>query len=77
MQEATLSEKEQVQHEPDKQLNEEQRHGEILENDMEYMWALIETMKKTSIEIDDAISHRIGTSNYNHLRFKLEFLQGS
>ncbi|XP_056693879.1 kinesin-like protein KIN-7C, mitochondrial isoform X2 [Spinacia oleracea] len=64
MLEAALSEKEQVQHELDKQLNEAKRHGEVLENDMENMWALVENMRKTGTEIDDAISHRIGSSDY-------------
>lgn len=64
MLEAALSEKEQVERELDKQLKKAKRHEEVLESDLENLWVLIENMRKSGIEIDDIISHRIGTSDH-------------
>ncbi|XP_021743691.1 kinesin-like protein KIN-7C, mitochondrial isoform X2 [Chenopodium quinoa] len=64
MLEAALSEKEQVERELDKQLSKAKRHEEVLESDLENLWVLIENMRKSGIETDDVLSHRIGTSNY-------------
>uniref|UniRef100_A0A803LK18 Uncharacterized protein n=1 Tax=Chenopodium quinoa TaxID=63459 RepID=A0A803LK18_CHEQI len=64
MLEAALSEKEQVERELDKQLSEAKRHEEVLQSDLENLWVLIENMRKSGIETDDGLSHRIGTSNY-------------
>lgn len=62
MLESALSEKERVERELGKQLNEAKRHEEVLESDLENMWVIIENMRKADTQTDDIDPLRVGTS---------------
>ncbi|KAK8980743.1 hypothetical protein V6N11_073058 [Hibiscus sabdariffa] len=55
--EAALSEKEQIESDLRRRINEEKRHGEDLENELANMWMTVAKMRKHGVNAEDISSN--------------------